>query len=158
MSRQNSPQALLVMLEFAATASKNEELRFFAEYLFKGHTPVAPQLFFMDLHTPGTTLMQRAALEPLQEFLAWGFLARERPIIHGDTRLTLGHWGSTARQNIIRRLLKNNHTLTLSNYLTALDHTVSRQQALADMKESPLLKMKGKGRGAVWVKLANIRP
>ena len=79
MSRQNSPQALLVMLEFAATASKNEELRFFAEYLFKGHTPVAPQLFLWICIPPAQLSCNARHLSPCRNFWRGDFLPVNAP-------------------------------------------------------------------------------
>lgn len=147
-----TPQALAVISGFVAHGLADPEFRHVHEYLSRALSPAAGELFFMNLYPPGGSLIRRAAEEPLEEFAAWGFLARARPIIHGPQRLILGHWGPRARQNIIHRLATQKDLMSLSEYLAAVEHTISRQQALADLKASPHLTMTGRGRGCVWVK------
>lgn len=90
MSQQGSPQTILVMMSFVASAVNKEEVDYFLEYLAKGYSPVDSQLYFIGLHLPGSHGMDRMITEPLSEFSTWGFLARERPIIHGAQRIVLG--------------------------------------------------------------------
>lgn len=146
------PQTLCVVYDFVASATSDKECRFFYEYITRDVLPVTPQLFYLNIYPPGSHSMRRAVQEPIQEYLDWGYLARERPIIHGKQRQTLGHWGPQARKNIIRRIITQKRSISLSDYLETLDHTISRQQALFDLKESPWVKAKGKGRGSFWVK------
>jgi hypothetical protein len=40
--------------------------------------------------------------------------------------------------------------ITLADYLEAVDHAISRQQALSDLKRHPGLVVQGHGRGARW--------
>ena len=110
------------------------------------------QLFYMNLALPNSKMTFRSTTENIQEFLDWGFLARTRPLIHiAGQRLQLGHFTSGARQNIISRLIAENPSLTLAHYLEAIDHSLSRQQALLDLKNHPQLKLKGSRRGSVYV-------
>lgn len=149
-----TPQTLAVMLNFIAHCGEEEFL--FYEYVTKNLLPAKVQLYFYNLYLPGSKQMQRAALEPLQEFEDWGFLARERPIVHDEAtgkRILLGRWGPRARQQIIRKLSGHLKQFSLYEYLKAVDHMISRQQALQDLKASPYVKSQGKGRGSVWMGL-----
>lgn len=151
MKNMDTPQALLAVLRFALVPHTDPETAYLYDYLRKGWSPAPCQLFFKNLYQPGSQNMTRAAAESLQEFREWGFLARERPILHGKTRKSLGHWGPGERERILNRLLAQKKEITLSRYLEALERSISRQQALIDLKNHPGLKMKGKGRGSVWL-------
>lgn len=152
MSGMECPQALLVVYNFAKSAAGTDrELGYLYDYLSRGYAGVAPQLYFKGLYAPAGSNMFRAASEGIAEFSEWGFLARERPVLHGAERKTVGRWSGESRQNVIRRLVSRQKRVTISEYLEALDHTVSRQQALADLKSASGIRMSGKGRGAAWV-------
>ena len=150
MQTMSCPAVMGVFAEFIKIASTNEEASYFADYLCRGLKPQTPQLYFLGLYPPGSRLMQRASLESLEQFSLWGFLSRERPVLYGEPRQNLGYWGGAARQNIIRRLAQQQESLTIAEYLAALDGTISRQQALLDLKQSPVLRATGKGRGSAW--------
>lgn len=146
------PQTLLVILHFVACSHPDVEAKYMADYLARDFKPVDDQIFFKGLYQPGSFLMWRAASESLEEFSAWGFLGRERPVIHSDgERKVLGHWSVTARLNMAKRLQERDGHLTLATYLTAVEHSISRQQAGQDLKKSRCFKMRGSGRGTVWV-------
>ena len=147
-----SPQVFGVIGSFLEPCFDDREVIYFFEYLMRDYHPVPPQLFFCLLYAPGSRAMQKASFEPLQEYLSWGFLARERPIIHSLQRMELGHFSPQARHNIISRLVARSGQISLADYLETLNHTLSRQQALLDLKDFTGLKIKGKGRGSVWVK------
>ena len=149
-----TPQIGCVIAEFILAETQDKECRYFFEYLIKGQEPVQAQLFFKSLHEPASKGMQKAAFESIQEFFQWGFLASERPIIHAGQRLVLGHWHREARQNIIYRLARDNKKFSVSDYLAKVDHSISRQQALTDLKDSPHVFSRGKGRGSFY--LSNI--
>lgn len=146
-----TPQTLLTILGFVDSV-KDEEFHFFYNHVSGGFKPVAAQLYFKNLYAPASHNMTRAATESVQEFLDWGFLARERPIIHvQQQRCELGHWSVMARRNIVTRLLEKHGQISLATYLESVEHTVSRQQALHDLKNNPRLVSSGKGRGSTWV-------
>lgn len=147
-----SPQVFGVIGSFLESCLDDHEVVYFFEYLMRGYSPVSPRLFFCLLYAPASRAMQKASCEPLQEYLSWGFLARERPIIHAAQRKELGHFSREARHNMIARLLTDRGQISLMEYLEALNHTLSRQQALLDLKEFPGLQITGKGRGSVWIK------
>lgn len=147
------PQALLVIFTFVAQAHSDKEARYIYEYLARDFPTLPHQLFFRNIYKPGSALMWRAASESIDEFSQWGFLSRERPVVNKNgERLVLGHWSVESRLNVARRLVLRDGQLTLSSYLSAVEHSISRQQAIQDLKNSHQFKMTGAGRGSAWVR------
>lgn len=154
MTQMQTPQTLCVIFEFVAQENPDLEIQAFTRYVCDQLRPVQTQLYFKNFYThPGSYLVKKATFEPIQEFLTWGFLADIRPVLFSKQRKAIGHWSPEARQNIIRRLSQDQKTFSLADYLKILDHSISRQLALKDLKESPFVKSKGKGRGSFWVKI-----
>jgi hypothetical protein len=146
-----TPQAFLTALGFAASGARDAELNRMLTYVGQGFPPAPFQLFFRSLYAVAGSNMERAASEPIREFYEWGFLARERPVIHADgARKSLGSWGLPARRNVILRLIEKKGRLSMKDYLEALEHTISRQQALQDLKSVKGLTPSGSGRGSAW--------
>jgi len=148
--KMETPQTMGVIATFVQTANPQDtELILFWNYITEGLKPVESQYYFRDLYLPGSGLAQRAARESLYEFKKWGFLGRERLIIDPTTKKTIGTWDQVARLNILKRLLGNQKKLQISDYLEALKHSISRQQALLDLKASGARQTKG-GRSSYW--------
>lgn len=151
MGVMEMPQTIGVVVSFIQTARpEDKELQAFWNYVTFDLKPVPPQFYFRDLYAPGSNLARRATLESLAEFKEWGFLARERIIVDSVTKKTAGTWDQPARLNILRRLFSQNKQIQISDYLEELHHSISRQQALLDLKALGA-KQKEKGRIAYWV-------
>ncbi|MFH1874862.1 MAG: hypothetical protein ABH859_06735 [Pseudomonadota bacterium] len=144
------PQTLAVLAEFLKGNQTDNEAIFFAEYLQAGLKPISLQFYFINLYVPGGNLAKRALEEGLLEFKKWGFLACERPTIDLKTRKTAGLLDPASRRNLLCRLLGKKPEITLKEYLQALNYSISRQQALLDLKASGKVKSMGKGRSAKW--------
>lgn len=145
------PQSFLVVLEFVKTATRDPELRYFTEYLAAGFSRVEPsERFFLDAERPGSRVAARRVGRNLAGYARWGFIGHERPIVDPITKRTVGRYDARTRQQIMQDLLARRGELTLSEYLSAVDHAISRQQALADLKRHPGLRVRGHGRGARW--------
>lgn len=150
MTQMETPQTFGVMASFIQRAlPEDKELHLFWDYVTAYFEPVEEQFYFRDLYLPGSRLAERAARESLVEFKKWGFLGRERIIVDPTTKRCVGTWDQTSRQNILRRLLKQKGTIQISDYLEEIAHTISRQQALQDLKLIGA-RQNGKGRGASW--------
>lgn len=147
------PQTFLVVLNFIKTdAPQDLELAHYCDYVSDGFAVISSQLYFYGLADLGSRLMFKSAEEPVQEFLDWGFLSRMRPVVHEDgKRREIGHWSLSARKNRLDHIVREQKRVTISGYLKALDHCISRPQALLDLKAHPHLKKRGAGRGAFWV-------
>ena len=144
------PQVWGVIAEFMLSATEDRETRYWAEYLQRGMLPAPLQFFYHHLYRPGGPLSTQAIEGGLSEYKRWGFLACERPTIDAQTRRTVGSWDKTARLNILSRLLRGRKEVRLSDYMRALHQSISRQQALADLKSMERLVQEGHGRGATW--------
>lgn len=148
--RMKTPQVVAVIGEFLKEAATEDEAYFFVEYLSRGLKPAAVQLFFYDLYSPGGRLVRRAAEESLLEYKKWGFLSCERPVVDSSNRAAAGRMDSTSRLNVLKRLLNEKKVIRLKDYMEAVKNSVSRQQALIDLKESGLAERTGSGRSAKW--------
>ncbi|MDO8644269.1 MAG: hypothetical protein Q7S00_04795 [bacterium] len=128
----------------------DRELTSFWNYVTADLKPVSPQYYFFDLYLPGDHLGERAARESLGEFKRWGFLGRDRIVVNTATKTGAGSWDQPSRLNILKRLLTGRRKIQISEYLEELHHSISRQQALLDLKNLPA-RSKGEGRSAYWV-------
>jgi hypothetical protein len=153
MRRMRWPQALCVVLEFARRASAEPELRYLANYVSAGWPRIdPPQRFFFDAERPGSRIAARKLSRNLEAYSRWGFVGSERPVADVDTKRTVGRYDAKIRHRILDRLIENRGELTMAEYLEAVDHTISRQQAHADLAAHPELEVKGHGRSARWRK------
>lgn len=145
------PQSLLVALEFAKSATDDLEFRYFADYVAAGHSRVEPvERFFLDVERPGSRSGERRLGRNLAAYARWGFVGNERPIVDPVTKRAIGRYDARTRREILRGLIERHTELTLAEYLDAVDHAISRQQALADLRSCPELQPSGHGRGAKW--------
>lgn len=137
------PQTVAVICEFLKNMISDPEVEFIAEYLSAGLLPMPLQFYFHNLYSPGGHLARRATEEGLYEFKKWGFLACERPA-------NAGSLDKKSRLNILKRMVSLKKEIMLNDYLKAVQNSISRQQALADIKASGIVKPIGHGRGARW--------
>lgn len=145
-----SPQVWGVIGDLLHTATGNAELRNCFRFLMNG-VPTAPtQYFYHLLYTPGSPMADRAMTHRLKEFERWGFLASERPIVDQGQKLGTGRLSRAARQQLLHQLLAERGKLQIRDYLAALPHPISRQQALADLRSIHGLRHHGHGRGSTW--------
>jgi hypothetical protein len=138
-----------VVLDFARLATADPELRRFADYV----TADWPRLgtaerFFLDAERPGSRTAERRLGRNLQPYARWGFVGVERPIADLATKRTVGRYDARTRRTILRELAERRGVVTLAEYLAAVDHSITRQQALADLRTA--LVLEGHGRGARW--------
>lgn len=151
MHQMRWPQALLVVLEFAKTATSDAELRYMADYLCAGFARVDPaERFFLDAERPSSRMAQRALGRNLQAYSRWGFVGHEKPIVDVTTKRTVGRYDAQTRLRILSELAATTGAFSLADYLAAVDHAISRQQALVDLRSIPNLEPTGRGRGARW--------
>jgi hypothetical protein len=151
MQRMRWPQALLVVFEFAKSETRDAELRYFADYLAAGFERVEPsERFFFDGERPASRIALRRMGRNLAAYARWGFVGQERPVADPITKRAVGRYDARTRQQILDELIERRGELSLADYLAAVDHAISRQQALADLRHHPRLHLAGHGRGARW--------
>jgi hypothetical protein len=149
------PQALLVVLEFARLASGDPELKYFCDHLAAGFARVEPsERFFLDAERPASRMSARHLGRNLGPYARWGFMGHERPTADAATKRTVGRYDARTRRQILDEQIEKAGQTTLADYLEAVDHAISRQQALLDLKAHPQLRVEGHGRGALWRRVA----
>lgn len=145
------PQALLVVFEFARAADDDPELRYYADYVAAGVQRVSPpQRFFLDAERPGGRIDRRKAGRSLTAYSRWGFIATERPSTSVTRKTRIGRYDADTRRRIRHELAGRRGTFSMREYLAALDHAVTRQQAYEDLRRDPRFEVVGHGRGARW--------
>lgn len=151
MAAMRWPQALCVALLFTKQATSDRELHFLVDYLCRGWPRVLPaERFFIDSPAPGSRMAARRLGRNLRPYSHWGFIGQERPIVDTVTKRAVGRYDAHSRRAIARSLALRHGDISLAEYLQAVDHSISRQQALADLKAIRELTPKGHGRGARW--------
>jgi len=151
MTQMRWPQALLVVLEFGKAACSDSEYRYWVEYLMAGWPRLqVAERFFFDVERPASRIAQRRLGRNLAPYARWGFVGTELPIVDDKTKRTVGRYDAVTRK---RLLLDMAHArpFSLSEYLAVVDHSISRQQALHDLKSNQNLTVAGHGRGARWL-------
>jgi len=152
MHEMRWPQALCVVCDFAREATRDEELRFFAEYVCRGWPRVDPaERFFVEGDKPGSRMAARKLGRNLAPYARWGFIGTERPSADARTKRTIGRYDAVTRRAILGDLVARHGELRLADYLVEIDHSVTRQQALADLRGAGLVP-RGHGRGARWAR------
>ena len=118
------------------------------DYLAAGFEPVTPtERFFLGMERPGSRRAARRAGRSLGAYSGWG-LGTERPTVDAFTKRTVGRYDASTRRRIARELAARG-PFSLRDYLDAVDGSVSRQQARANLIAAGLT-LHGHGRGAKW--------
>lgn len=152
IKKNASPQTVGVVGEFLKQTKDDQEIKFMFDYLCQGFLPRHDELFFIGLHPIGSKIIEKTVAKSLKEYRKWGFLGIEKPMIDLVTKKTIGSYETSYRKKVLKQLLDRNKKITLSTYLEAVNNSISRQQALYDLKHFFALKLMGKGRGAYWQK------
>lgn len=148
----HTPQTICLIASFGRMVLKaDSEFKAYLSYLSSQVRPVTPQLYFHFLFTPAGQLMQQTLDGSLLEYTQWGFISNFRPILDTLNRTTGGHHSKDKRLLLAKQILSQEGKLALNQYLQALDYSVSRQQALLDLKDLKGLQCVGHGRGSYWV-------
>lgn len=151
MRTMRSPQSLLVALEFAKLDSGDRELLWWSDYVSAGFSRVEPaERFFLDVELPGSRAALRNLGRNLAAYARWGFIGQERPIVDPISKRSVGRYDAETRRRILKDLATRRDEFSVADYLGAVDHGISRQQALKDLRAQPDLEQIGGGRGARW--------
>jgi hypothetical protein len=151
MRTMRSPQSLLVALEFAKLDNSDREFLWWSDYVSAGFSRVEPaERFFRDIELPGSRAALRNLGRNLAAYARWGFVGRERPIVDPISKRSVGRYDAETRRRILKELAARRDEFSVADYLSAVDHGISRQQALNDLRAQPELEQTGAGRGARW--------
>jgi len=145
------PQSLLVALEFAKLGARDSELGALADYVAAGFARVEPaERFFFDTELPGSRAAARNLGRNLAPYARWGYVGQERPIVDPISKRALGRYDAETRRRILKELADRRENFSIADYLSSVDHGISRQQALADLNAYGGIEPIGRGRGARW--------
>lgn len=153
MRRSTAPQATCVVAEFAKTAEPDRELGHWVTHVTAGWPRAHPAAhFFVDDVRPGERTAARRMGRSLAPYSRWGYVAVERPTVDPHRKRAIGRYDPRTRRMALDALLREDPAgVTLASYLDAVDRSVSRQQALADLRVAGLVPDR-RGRGARWTR------
>ncbi len=131
----------------------SEETKDFFRFLMVGVKPISTQLFYRGIYPLGSKKMEEVVSRPLWAFKKWGFLAANPPllketILHKRTYL----FDQKSRLHILRELFREKKQIRLKDYLQATQVSISRQQALKDIRSVSWIKKRGERKGTVYFK------
>jgi len=151
MQQMNTPQTLCVVLDFAREADPDRELAHFVRYVTADWPKVAPVVhFFVDDVRPGERTNAHRVGRSLVAYARWGFIGVERPTVDVFQKRTVGRYDAATRTRIARALAQRSPDgVGIVAYLAAVDGSISRQQAAADLRASGLRPSR-RGPGAMW--------
>ena len=145
------PQSLLVALDFARLDTGDAELSAFADYVAAGWPRVQPaERFFFETQRPGSHGARRNLGRNLAPYARWGYVGQERPIVDPVSKRSVGRYDAQTRRRILHDLIARHPEFSIADYLSAIDHSVSRQQALKDLVACNAIEPTGTGRSARW--------
>jgi len=145
------PQALCVVLGFVRLASRDSELHRFIDYVCAGWPRVQPsESFYVEVARPGTRAHARRLGRNLTPYARWGFVGVERPVVDPVTKRSVGRYDASTRKRILMDLLRRRGSVAVSEYLDAVEGSITRQQAVQDLRKQPGVELVGTRRGARW--------
>lgn len=123
-----------VVFEYARKLCPDVDLLAFSEIVLR-NIPASPeQMFFNSLRTPRPEAMMLVMQRTPDEFRKWGFFCEETPILKElEPIRSPKTFSKVSRKKILQRLFFDKGEIRMSDYLSAIDHAVSRQQAYKDL-------------------------
>lgn len=150
MRSMAAPQSVCVVVDFARAASHDRELGHWARHVTADWPRLEPaRHFFVDDVRPGERTAVSRLGRSLSTYSRWGFLAVERPTFDPHGKRTVGRYDAATRRRLLLGLVAERGGVTLLEYLEAVDRSVTRQQARADLRAAGLVP-EGRGPGARW--------
>lgn len=140
-----------VIGEFVLSHEISQEVRDLFQFLAAGMRSVPTQLYYRGLYPLAGVKMREAVDRPLWAFKKWGFLASDPPFLKerkSGKRVFL--FDLPSRLEILRTLSKNRERFRLQDYLRGVGFSISRQQALKDLKAASWIRKRGKGKGTYY--------
>lgn len=144
-----------VVGEFVLETTSSQATKELFHFLALGTRPVSTQLFFKGIYPIGGRKGEEVLEKPLWAFKKWGFLAINPPL-HKD-RFSEGRiylYDETSRSHILKEIVREKRRIRMADYLKAVGFSISRQQALKDLKNFPGIVQKGVGRGTFYERVA----
>jgi hypothetical protein len=155
LRRVDALQAMAVIGEFALTLTDDQHISDLFDFLSTGVDPVPLQLFYRGLYRVGGKKIDDVITKPLRAFKKWGFLAADPPFNKDkNCQQRIYLYDQDSRLNILRDLSSNQKKFRLHDYLEKLRFSVSRQQALQDIKSVEWIDKRGIGKGTHYKRVS----
>ncbi len=148
LANQKACALMAVIGEFVLQVTDSRRVQELMRYLATGARPVSTQLFFPGLYRLGGKKIAEAVERPLWGFKKWGFLAADPPISKEMDRFY--RYDLDSRRNLLKRLAKERARFRLKDYLDRIGRSISRQQALKDLKGTEWIQQRGTGKGSYY--------
>ncbi len=142
-------ELMAVIGEFVLQMTDSRRAKELMRYLMTGVRPVPIQLFFPGLYRLGGKKITEVVEQPLWGFKKWGFLAADPPIPK-EIPKKIYLFDLDSRRNLLKKLAKERGRFRLKDYLGAIGRSISRQQALKDLKGTPWIQKRGTGKGSYY--------
>lgn len=142
-------QTAAVIGEYVLESSPKQGVRDLFDFLRSGVPPLPTQLFYRGLYPIAGRKIDEALSKPLWAFKKWGFLAADAPLLKERAMRRSYLYDSQARLQILREL-SSHGAFRLRDYLAALQYSISRQQALKDVRSVSWIQKRGCGKGSVY--------
>ena len=140
-----------VIGEFVISSEASPETKDLFRFLQTGATPAPTQLFYRIPGRIGGVKMREAIDRPLWAFKKWGFLAADPPLLKENPPARRTYlYDPSSRLHVLEGLAKRKKSFRLREYLEEIRFSVSRQQALKDLKNVPWVRKRGKGKGSYY--------
>lgn len=141
-----------VIGEFVLSQPVSDEVKDFFQFLAAGVRPVPTQLYYRGIYPLAGAKMGEAVGRPLWAFKKWGYLAADSPFLKDrivGKRTFL--FDLPSRLEILRDFSRGRERFLLRDYLREIGFSVSRQQALKDLKVAQWIQKRGSGKGGYYV-------
>lgn len=150
LKKENALPVACMIGSFVQELTVDDRSKELFRYLALGTRPVPYQLFYRGLYRIGGMKMAESAARPLWHFKRWGFLAADPPLLKGRFTKRLFLFDRQSRLQILRELAGSQGQFRLRDYLVRVGNSVSRQQALCDIRSFPKIRRLGKGKGTFY--------
>lgn len=142
---------MAVISEFVLEFPVAIQVKEFCRFLMTGTQPVPTQLFYRGITPLGGRKMEEAIAKPPWAFKKWGFLAADPPLLKEALSTERRYlFDQDSRLEILRGFTKNQGRFRLRDYLKEIGFSISRQQALKDLRGVPWIRKTGVGRGSLY--------
>lgn len=152
MKGVRTPAVWGVIGEFARKIQRDPNLDRFSEILEEDLQPASMQMFVSAFRAPRPEKMLAVAEKTSDEFSKWGFYSDEIPILKElKPKGKIGTYSQVTRRRILKNLFRAQRRVGVADYLEAVGHSISRQQAHKDLVSYPRVKTISDRRGRKYI-------
>lgn len=152
LKREGALTIAAVIGEFSVDSKTTGEAAELFRFLNVRTFPVPTQLFYRNLYPIGGRKIEEVLERPLRAFKKWGFLASDPPLLKERLRARRVYlYDFPGRVSKLKELTQHQKCFRLKDYLKAIGFSISRQQALKDLRALHWIIPQGKKKGASYL-------